>query len=232
MSVHVILFGKSGSGKSTITNALLGDNIVETGDGFKGVTLSCNTYTSKSSEYVVVDTIGIGETEHGSIPHQQAVEQLENFLTTLTFPLHHVCFVKEAGIFDAIDENYWNVFLKIFGNCKRNFIVIITKAKEGWANENRAYLTRIIGNIPIIDVDFPNISQDPIEERILSQTRDRSINKLKSSLHQMRHMQGYMATTPDPSPSIARSIVSIFSKGLPIEKKKYNMCNIMIPCFR
>lgn len=55
---NVLVIGNSGVGKSTLINAVLGDNRAETGFGVKGTTNKLSIYESKELPFRIIDTIG------------------------------------------------------------------------------------------------------------------------------------------------------------------------------
>ena len=212
-NVCVLLFGRSGAGKSTIANELLREEICKTGDGVLGVTMECIKYSNQDSNYSIIDTIGIGETELGSTPHEQAVESMENFIGQLSVELHHICFVVPAGRLDGLNEVFWIAFNKIFAKSADNIAVIITKCDdEGWIEQNKTDIESIMGNVPVIGVNFPSKSNNPQREELNIKDRVRSLDMLEEFLLTIRQQPGYTTSNPRPEPSIANDIVNIFAK--------------------
>lgn len=55
---NVLVIGNSGVGKSTLINAVLGENMAETGWGISGTTSSLEIYESTDIPFRIIDTIG------------------------------------------------------------------------------------------------------------------------------------------------------------------------------
>lgn len=55
---NVLVIGNSGVGKSTLINAVLGDNRAKTGWGTRGMTPKLEIYESKEIPFRIIDTIG------------------------------------------------------------------------------------------------------------------------------------------------------------------------------
>lgn len=154
---HILLYGASGSGKSTIANELIGTDII------LGVTTKCST--TSSHEYTVTDTIGVKETTLGSMPHKVALFRIRKYVETLNTPLHHVCFVKEAGPFSDTDVESFNEFADIFANCKENMVIIITHTNATWVRKNESTIQqRIKHKIPVIGIDLVNDLEKSLDE--------------------------------------------------------------------
>lgn len=58
MKGNVLVIGNSGVGKSTLINAVLGDNVAKTGWGTKGTTEKLEIYDSNEIPFRIIDTIG------------------------------------------------------------------------------------------------------------------------------------------------------------------------------
>ena len=55
---NVLVIGNSGVGKSTLINAVLGEEKAETGWGSKGTTDKLTIYESENISFRIIDTIG------------------------------------------------------------------------------------------------------------------------------------------------------------------------------
>lgn len=55
---NVLLIGNSGVGKSTLINAVLGDNVAKTGCGPEGTTRELAIYESREIAFRLIDTVG------------------------------------------------------------------------------------------------------------------------------------------------------------------------------
>jgi predicted GTPase len=78
----VILFGKTGGGKSTVANSLVTGGIEDVeftiGHGFSGCTRQVQT--SEGRGWTVTDTVGLGEGEVGRVSNEDAEKIILKFL--------------------------------------------------------------------------------------------------------------------------------------------------------
>ncbi|CAI2166220.1 10605_t:CDS:2 [Funneliformis geosporum] len=81
--ISVVLYGLFGQGKSSIANMFIqgeirqNDNMFEINDGVVGASATINF--SKNDDFMVYDTIGVGETVYGKVPHKEAVRDKKLF---------------------------------------------------------------------------------------------------------------------------------------------------------
>src|SRR3954454_12539746 len=74
--INVVFFGLTGHGKSSIANMLIqGDlhwnNAFKVNNGAKGETININSGVNEV--FQVFDTVGLGESSSGSVPHKEAI---------------------------------------------------------------------------------------------------------------------------------------------------------------
>lgn len=74
---NVLVIGNSGVGKSTLINAVLGDNRAETSFGGTGTTKKLSIYESKELPFRIIDTIGF---EPSWIKERQAIQAVKKWL--------------------------------------------------------------------------------------------------------------------------------------------------------
>jgi len=203
----IFLFGRTGSGKSTIANMFSNNGIADenprfaVGDGTRGVTIRCDI--QECEKYTIIDTIGIGESEVlGRKPHAEAIAEIKDFMREIqNRKIDHICFVMEAGRVDSLDKIYWKCFEGLFGNCRQNMIIIFTKAKkpESWVDDNGKNVINLLNpqfQPDMISVNFYPVSQDEDEERILREKRNFEFTRLESLLINIRERPGYTVVTP------------------------------------
>lgn len=75
-SGNVLVIGNSGVGKSTLINAILGEERAEIGWGTKGTTKELAIYTSEKLPFRVIDTVGF---EPSFIKGWQAINEVKNW---------------------------------------------------------------------------------------------------------------------------------------------------------
>jgi uncharacterized protein (DUF697 family) len=74
--VNILIAGRSGVGKSTLINAVFGENLAETGDG-RPVTKHTRSYTKSGIPLTIYDTRGLEMQDY-----EQTVSELEEFIST------------------------------------------------------------------------------------------------------------------------------------------------------
>ena len=126
---HVILFGQTGAGKSTVANmlyqgSLSKENPFKIANACRGVTLDCIKRDSVDGEWVIYDTVGYGEPDSGSVPHKEAEKKVIDFLYRIeNAKFDFVCIVRrcEGGRFSAMDKLVKDIVCAIFGNQKKHY---------------------------------------------------------------------------------------------------------------
>src|SRR5260221_6951505 len=79
------MFGEVGSGKSSITNMIVGQTVAEVSTGIVQGTLQpeCHEASIDGACFNIYDTVGLNEGERGRVPHWKAVHQLYTLIRTL-----------------------------------------------------------------------------------------------------------------------------------------------------
>lgn len=183
----VLLFGKTGEGKSTLANMLvrggLHDPLFRMGDGICGVTDECQANTGRG--YCVVDTVGLGEETESE--RKNAEETIYRFLKDSRGQYSHILFVKSAGRFDELDKEIWMIFQKLFAGANQAFAVVVTKCDkpDKWLSENQETLREAYKecNNRFVCVNFPPLeTEEPELEVLLEKKRKTSLEELENSL--------------------------------------------------
>ncbi len=81
-NIRVLVFGATGTGKTSLCNALT-DKALPTDNGAKGITAKSFQYPPfQNGDYKIeiVDTVGLHESSHGTVPAEQAVVELIELL--------------------------------------------------------------------------------------------------------------------------------------------------------
>ncbi|CAG8660730.1 5533_t:CDS:1 [Funneliformis caledonium] len=191
--ISIVLFGLTGQGKSSIANMLIQgdiyhnkDNSFKINNKVEGASFQIQYFMN--NEFIVYDTIGVGEPDTGSVPHTEAVEKLRNYFSTCEVPLNYIAFVKKKDRWTEQDCSNFKIFKEIFKESEKIFIIIITECKQKWVDENINTLRNNVGTYPIIPVDFP--FEDPEDEDdVVFQERKRkqSIQILTENLSRLNY---------------------------------------------
>jgi len=83
--LNVIVFGETGSGKSSLINMVVGTNVAETSSKAKGCTFESTPYkvTIHGTAYKLFDTAGLNEWEGGKVSAKDAVVNLYKLIRDL-----------------------------------------------------------------------------------------------------------------------------------------------------
>ncbi|KAG1731272.1 P-loop containing nucleoside triphosphate hydrolase protein, partial [Suillus lakei] len=82
---NIVIFGETGSGKSSLINKLVQHSVAKTTNDAPGCTSTPERYPIKLSngEYVLIDTPGLNEPHKGTVPDAKAKALLKNLLREL-----------------------------------------------------------------------------------------------------------------------------------------------------
>ena len=130
---NVVLFGGSGSGKSSIINMLAERPVAAVSSSVYGCTFTSARYAVDimGSPYNIYDTAGLDEGNTGTVPKTEAIVQLFRLLKNLDTGVNLLVFVMRGPrIKDAAYKN-WRLFSEIV--CRGQVPVVI--AITGLENE-------------------------------------------------------------------------------------------------
>lgn len=138
---NVLVIGNSGVGKSTLINAVLGEDVAPTGWGNSGLTGKLEVYESENTPFRVIDTIGF---EPSLIKKHKAIHAVKKWSNESTKDSHNS---KQINvIWFCID----GTSRKLFSDSIKN----LTTATSMWKN------------VPIIAVITKSYSEPEREENI------------------------------------------------------------------
>jgi hypothetical protein len=176
-----------------------------TSSGIRGKTISFQR--AENNEYMVVDTVGFGEVERGTVSDVEARNRLYDFFTKINETgYNYFAFVRKWGKIDELDTHLWNFFKKAFEGVEQNFVLLFTQCKHSTLQENLEEVKATFeGCSKFIAVDFPPRSKqkgsNPVRVRQDEKMRARSLEHLQDELKKSM------------CPSSTPSLHSTMSKG-------------------
>jgi len=126
---NIILFGKSGAGKSSMVNMLSTNKYtVDTSSRAKGCTLESRNFDIDVGGHpmTIWDTAGLNEGNAGQIPKSEAVVQLYKLLRKLSDGVSLLMFVMRAPRIKSSVPQNWKLFHEIICQKKVPIIIVIT----------------------------------------------------------------------------------------------------------
>jgi GTP-binding protein EngB required for normal cell division len=145
---NVVIFGESGSGKSSVINALAQNQVAATSSSAAGCTFRYQKHEVELSgeRFVLFDTVGLDEGTAGTVPAAEAEANLKSLLRELMSPGSNgigllVYCVRSVRVSRALLRNY-NLFYSAICRKKVPIVVIVTGLEnqepdmESWWNAN------------------------------------------------------------------------------------------------
>lgn len=199
----VMVFGKTGAGKSHLANLILGHKAFQSGDSLASVTdqNSVRKALSTNSQVTVLDTIGFGDTR---LPPETVIRSLRD--TALEAPLGVDVFLfvlKKERVTAWEQETLAYVVQLLFGpDCLPNLYMVVTHAgrlarepelREPWLQEQAAAsphfaaMLTFLGPSPLARLAFvenadPAEAEDDEERTISKKRRRRALQDLYTLL--------------------------------------------------
>ncbi|KAG6868663.1 hypothetical protein C0993_012468 [Termitomyces sp. T159_Od127] len=129
---NIVLFGESGSGKSSIVNMIGKCDTAPVGSNAQGVTLSSTCYRVEfeGSHFNVYDTAGLDEADEGSVPKREAVVQLYRLLKSLETGVNLLIFCWRAPRIKDNTYKNWRLFHEIICDCHVPIVLAITGLEQ------------------------------------------------------------------------------------------------------
>ncbi|KAG2129172.1 uncharacterized protein EDB93DRAFT_140810 [Suillus bovinus] len=144
---NVVIFGDSGSGKSSVINAIAQTQLAKTSSSATGCTFAYERHRVEISgqTFVLFDTAGLNEGTAGTVPAAKAEENLKSLLQELMSPKSDgigllVYCVRSTRARRALIRNY-NIFYSAICRKKVPIVVVVTGLEneldmESWWDAN------------------------------------------------------------------------------------------------
>ncbi|KAH7925679.1 P-loop containing nucleoside triphosphate hydrolase protein [Leucogyrophana mollusca] len=142
---NVIIFGETGSGKSSVINMISQTYVAPISSGATGCTFNYVRYPVEiqGAPFNLYDTAGLDEGDHGKVAKQDAIAQLYKLIVDLEGGVSLLVFcMRGPRIKEAAHKN-WRLFHEVF--CKKNvpIVIVITGLEQedpmdNWWRQNKA----------------------------------------------------------------------------------------------
>src|SRR5258708_37428831 len=111
-AVNVILFGETGSGKSSIINMLAGSNVAETSSRARDCTFEHQTVPIQvhGRSLNISDTAGLNEGEGGAVDSKTAMAQLYKLIVSLDGGVNLLMFCMRGPRIKNVMHQNWKLF--------------------------------------------------------------------------------------------------------------------------
>lgn len=142
--IRVLVFGTTGTGKTSLCNALTGEN-QKVSDAAEGVTFESSTYKeveiSDGKSLIITDTVGLNESDKGRVPSKNAVKALIKLLRESEEGYNLLIHVFRLGRITQTEENNYEFFVRTISESKIPAILAVTGCENvdpmsKWKDEN------------------------------------------------------------------------------------------------
>lgn len=148
--IRVLVFGTTGTGKTSLCNALTGEN-QKASDAAEGVTFKSYTYQeveiSDGKSLIITDTVGLNESERGSVPSRDAVKALIKLIKESKEGYNLLIHVFRIPRITQTEENNYEFFVRTISESKIPTILAATGCENvdpmsKWKNDNSGAFAR------------------------------------------------------------------------------------------
>lgn len=147
--IRVLVFGATGTGKTSLCNALTG-KARPTDNGAKGITAKSHLYAAfqiDGCSIEIVDTVGLHESSHGTVPAEQAVVDLVELLEKARDGFSLLVHVARASRITKEHDDDYTFFVEKMTQGSIPVILAVTGCENevpmtSWIERNRKAFTR------------------------------------------------------------------------------------------
>lgn len=158
---HILIFGSTGTGKSTLVNHITGSNLT-TSNRATGVTLSSTEESKRHNDvdYRIIDTAGLNEGINGTVKHIDALTNLVRLLNKTEGGLNLMVMVTKGKIVQTTIENY-RLFVEVMTSNKVPTIIVQTNLDDevnpcDWVKKNwGAFKDQNLNALEVVGTAFP-----------------------------------------------------------------------------
>lgn len=153
---NIVIFGETGSGKSSLVNLIVGQNVAKTSHGTDGCTLDSTLYETNAGQHRlrIYDTVGLNEPQLGAEYYLAAIEKAHQLVTALNKAggIHLLVFCVRGGRITATTQHNYRLFHEFLCCRMVPVALVITNLEfetpmERWWERNSHEFTRFGINV-------------------------------------------------------------------------------------
>lgn len=148
-TIRVLVFGATGVGKTSLCNVITGKSR-PTNNGARGITAKSHIYPAfqtSDCKIEIIDTVGLHESSHGTVPAEQAVVELIELLEKARDGFSLLVHVTRASRITKEHDDDYSFFVEKMTQNNIPVILAVTGCEnehpmEAWVNKNLEAFSR------------------------------------------------------------------------------------------